>query len=125
MGLPDMKVPIQYALSYPDRVKNTFKRFSFLDYPQFTFEAPNTDIFKNLSIAYEVLRRGGNQACVMNAANEVVVEAFLKDRLKFLEMPEIIEQVLQKASFIKNATIEDYIASDTEARRIASELIGK
>ncbi len=123
MGLPDMKVPIQYAFSYPDRVKNNFKRFNFIDYPQFTFEAPDTDVFRNLNIAYEVLHKGGNQACIMNAANEVVVEAFLRNKIKFLEIPDIIEEVLQKTSFVKNATIDDYISSDKEARRIASELI--
>ena len=123
MGLPDMKVPIQYALSYPDRIKNSFLRFSFVDYPEFTFEAPDRDVFRNLNIAYKVLQSGGNQACVMNAANEIVVEAFLQNKISFLGMPDIIEQVIQKVSFIKNATIEDYIESDAEARRIASELL--
>jgi len=123
MGLPDMKVPIQYALSYPNRLKSTFKRFSFTDYPQFTFEQPNIDVFRNLSIAYEVLRTGGNHPCVMNAANEIVVEAFLNEKVKFIEMPNIIEQVIEKATFIKHPTIEDYIESDKEARRIAIEIM--
>lgn len=123
LGLPDMKVPIQYALSYPNRLKSNFKRFSFIDYPQFTFEQPNIDVFRNLSIAYEVLKTGGNQPCVMNAANEIVVEAFLNEKVKFVEMPHIIENVITKSTFIKHPTIDDYIASDYEARRIAVEEI--
>ncbi len=123
LGLPDMKVPIQYALSYPNRLKSNFKRFNFIDYPQFAFEQPNVDVFRNLSIAYEALKTGGNQPCVMNAANEIVVEAFLNEKVKFVEMPHIIENVITRSTFIKHPTIDDYIASDYEARRIAVEEI--
>ncbi len=123
MGLPDMRLPIQYALSYPDRVKNNFKRFSFLDYPELTFSAPDTKKFRNLAIAYDAMQRGGNAACVINAANEVVVQRFLEDKIGFLEMPNVIEQTLEKIPFIKHPELEDYVNSDFEARKVAQTFV--
>jgi len=116
MGLPDMKLPIQYALSFPERLPSSFRRFNFLDYPKLTFEQPNTKNFRNLALAFEALNRGGNMPCILNAANEVVVHAFLNDRIGFLQMPEIIEQIMEKATFLKNPSLEDYIQTDKEAR---------
>jgi len=123
MGLPDMKLPIQYALAYPDRIYSDFKRFNFLDYPELTFEQPRKDVFRNLDIALKALKQGGNTACIMNAANEIVVEAFLQDKIKFLEMPDIIEQTIQKIDFKSNLTLEEYVALDTETRNIAKSFI--
>ncbi len=123
MGLPDMKLPIQYAFSYPKRLLSDFKRFSFWDYPSLDFEKPDTNKFRNLAIAYEAMNKGGNMPCIMNAANEIVVDAFLKDRVTFLEMPDIIEKTMQKASFIADPKIECYIESDQEARRLAYDIL--
>jgi len=120
MGLPDMKLPIQYALSFPDRLPSTFKRFSFLDYPKLTFEQPNTKNFRNLALAFEALNQGGNMPCILNAANEVVVQAFLNDKISFLQMPEIIEQTMEKATYLKNPNLEDYIQTDKEVRLLTS-----
>lgn len=116
MGLPDMKLPIQYALSFPERLPSSFRRFNFLDYPKLTFEQPNTKNFRNLALAFEALNRGGNMPCILNAANEVVVHAFLNDKISFLQMPEIIEHIMDKASFLKNPSLDDYIQTDKEAR---------
>jgi len=123
MGLPDMKLPIQYALTYPDRIKNDFKRFNFLDYPELTFEKPDFVKFKNIKIAFDAMNKGGNTACVMNAANEIAVDGFLKEKIKFLEIPEIIEKTINKINFVAHPTLDDYIQSDKEARIIASEII--
>lgn len=123
MGLPDMKLPIQYALSFPDRLPSNFKRFSFLDYPKLTFEQPNTKNFRNLALAFEALAQGGNMPCVLNAANEVVVQAFLTERISFLQMPEIIERTMEKSTFLKNPGLEDYIQTDREARIMTSGLV--
>lgn len=123
MGLPDMRLPIQYALAYPSRLKSDFQRFSFLDYPEFTFEKPDLKVFKNLSLAFKAMQLGGNQPCIMNAANEIVVEAFLCDLVPFYRMPDIIEQTMEKATFIEHPSINDYISSDEQARKIAQELI--
>ena len=123
MGLPDMKLPIQYALSFPDRLASEFKRFSFLDYPKLTFEPPNTKIFRNLALAFEALDQGGNMPCILNAANEVVVQAFLTDRISFLQMPEIIEKVMNKATYIKKPTLDDYIQTDREIRIVTAALV--
>ncbi|HOO83494.1 MAG TPA: 1-deoxy-D-xylulose-5-phosphate reductoisomerase [Prolixibacteraceae bacterium] len=123
MGLPDMRLPIQYALCYPLRQNNNFKRFSFTDYPELTFSAPDTKNFSNLAIAYHALRKGGNMACTINAANEIAVQAFLDDKLKFLQISEVIEQCTQKIAFIAQPTIDDYIETDFEARNIATEII--
>ena len=124
MGLPDMRIPIQYALGYPGRLDSNFPRFSFTDYPTLTFQKPDTEIFRNLELAYFALKKGGNMPCVLNAANEVVVEAFLKDHVKFLEIPKIIENVLHKSIYIAHPSLEDYSNSDSEARRVTLELIG-
>ena len=123
MGLPDMKLPIQYALSFPDRLVSEFKRFSFLDYPKLTFEPPNTKNFRNLALAFEALDQGGNMPCVLNAANEVVVQAFLADRISFLQMPEIIEMAMKKATFIKKPNLDDYIQTDREIRIVTAALV--
>ena len=123
LGLPDMKLPIQYAMAYPDRLPNKFERFNFLDYPNLTFEQPDLKTFRNLQLAYDALEKGGNAACILNAANEVVVEAFLKEQVGFLQMPEIIEDTLQRCTFVERPSLEDYIASDAEARRITTDKI--
>ena len=123
MGLPDMKLPIQFAMSYPERFKSDFPRFDFVNYPALTFEKPDTETFRNLALAFEVLKRGGNMPCVLNAANEVVVAEFLKDRVGFLEMSEIVERCLEKISFIKSPSYEDYVSTDKETRIKAYEMV--
>ncbi len=123
MGLPDMKLPIQYAIGFPSRIKNNFPRFNFLDYPTLNFEPPNTKIFRNLALSFEALDLGGNMPCVLNAANEVVVEAFLNKKIGFLQMSETIETVMQKVALIKNPELDDLIQTNAEARRITERLI--
>ncbi|WP_375580384.1 1-deoxy-D-xylulose-5-phosphate reductoisomerase [Marivirga tractuosa] len=123
MGLPDMRVPIMFALSYPDRLKTDFPRFNFMDYPQLTFEQPDSDTFRNLALAFHALGREGNAACILNAANEVVVSAFLEDKISFLGMSEVIENCLDKVHYIKTPSLEDYISTDKETRIKAFELI--
>ncbi len=123
MGLPDMKLPILYALAYPKRLSTSFKRFSFMDYPQLSFEQPDIDTFKCLSLAYEAMRVGGNMPCILNASNEIAVDAFLKDKINFIQIPQVIEQSMQKASFIKKPSLADYIASNQETRIITLEII--
>jgi len=125
MGLPDMKLPIQYAISYPQRVANTYKRLDFKDFPKLTFEAPDYKTFRNLAIAKDVLFKGGNAPCVMNAANEMVVNAFLQNKVGFLEMSEMIEKTLEQVPFIAHPTLDDYRQSDEEARTYAAEFIKK
>ena len=123
MGLPDMKLPIQYAMGYPNRLKNSFTRFNFMDYPELTFEKPDIETFRNLGLAFHSLDQGGNAPCILNAANEIAVASFLRDQVGFLEMSDVIETTLAKATFIEKPSYEDYVASDAEARRIAAELI--
>ncbi len=123
MGLPDMKLPIQYAISYPKRVKSDFKRFNFLEYPKLTFEKPDMHKFKNLFIAYDAMKKGGNIPCIMNAANEIVVDAFLLEKVKFIEMPDIIEKVIQNISYLANPSFEDLLETDVETRKYTSKLI--
>ena len=123
LGLPDMKLPIQYAMAYPFRLPSSFERFNFMDYPTLTFEQPDKETFRNLAIAFEAMDKGGNAPCVMNAANEVVVEAFLKDQIGFLEMSDVIEECMVKVDYIAKPTYEDYVASDAATRTKASELI--
>ena len=118
LGLPDMKLPIQYAFTYPDRLQTNFPRFDFLQYPQLTFEKPDLERFRNLALAYHALERGGNMPCVLNAVNEVVVDAFLREKIGFLQMSDIIESVMQKARFIENPTLEDYIETDKMTRKM-------
>ncbi len=123
MGLPDMKLPIQYAIGYPERLSATFPRFDFFNYPSLTFEKPDTSTFRNLALALEAMKRGGNAPCIINAANEVAVAAFLQDRLGFLEMTNMIEECLERTSFVAHPTLDDYIATDAETRRIANDWI--
>lgn len=125
MGLPDMKLPIQYALAYPDRLANSHQRFSFLDYPTLSFEKPDLITFGNLALAYSALKVGGNMPCVLNAANEEVVAAFLNDAIGFVEMTHIIEAVLQKIAYIDRPKFEDLIQTDQESRIMANELVTK
>ena len=123
LGMPDMRLPIQYAFSYPQRIKSSFDRLDFSKMTELTFEQPDTNRFRCLALAYEALHQGGNMACIVNAANEVVVSAFLKDRISFLRMSEVIEASMAKVPFIQTPTYEDYVATDAEARRIAESLI--
>ena len=125
LGVPDMRLPIQYAFSYPARVKASFDRLDFTQCTNLTFEQPDTTRFHCLALAYEALHRGGNMACILNAANEVVNAAFLQDRIPFLRMSEVIEQAMRRTSFIAAPSYEDYVATDAEARKIAEELTNK
>lgn len=125
MGAPDMRVPIQYSLTYPSRLKNEFKRFNFLEYPELTFERPDMDTFRNLALAYEALKAGGNRCCILNAANEIVVEAFLKDQVSFLGMSDVLEETLCQLSNSESLSLDDYIAFDKESRLMARDLINK
>jgi 1-deoxy-D-xylulose-5-phosphate reductoisomerase len=123
MGLPDMRLPIQYALGFPLRMPSSFPRYNFIDCSQLTFEKPDLKAFRNLGLAFEALRRGGNMPCIMNAANEIAVEAFLHKKVSFLQMSEIIEDTMGKATFISNPALADLKLSDSESRNIASNLI--
>ncbi len=123
MGLPDMKLPILYALAFPKRMKSSFERFNFMNYPQLTFEKPDTKVFRNLDLAFKALQKGGNMPCILNAANEVVVEAFLNDKIKFLEMPDIIEKTLESIDFKENLTLNEYIETDSESRKTALKFL--
>ncbi|MFB0924342.1 MAG: 1-deoxy-D-xylulose-5-phosphate reductoisomerase [Vicingaceae bacterium] len=123
MGLPDMKHPIQYALSFPFRFSSKSPRFNFMDYPQLTFEAPDKETFLNLSLAYLALEKGGKLACILNAANEIAVEAFLNDKIKFLEIAEINQKCMEEIAFIKTPAYDDYVDTDTKTRAFALSLI--
>jgi 1-deoxy-D-xylulose-5-phosphate reductoisomerase len=123
MGLPDMRLPIQFAMGYPKRLVSDFPRFDFTKYPALTFEKPDTETFRNLAIAFEALKRAGNMPCVLNAANEVAVAEFLKDKIGFLEMPRVVEECLTKIKYIAKPTLEDYIETDKETRQLAMDLI--
>ncbi len=123
MGLPDMKLPIQFALGYPERLKSHFPRFNFMQYPTLTFEQPDKVTFRSLSLAYQALGKGGNMACVLNAANEIAVANFLADKISFLYMTDIVETCMLKLPFIISPSVEDYIHTDEETRRIAGDLI--
>ncbi len=123
LGLPDMKLPIQYALAFPVRLENDFPRFDFNEYPTLHFEQPDKKTFKNLDLAYEAMNRGGNSACVLNAANEEVVFAFLNEKVGFLQMSELIEQALNQVAWIEGPTLEDYLQTDRETRRFVNELL--
>lgn len=123
MGLPDMKLPIHYAFFFPKRVNTGFKRMSFKEINTLTFEEPDKETFRNLALAYEAMNAGGNMACILNAANEIAVDAFLKDKIKFLQIAEINEQCMQKVAFVKNPTLEDYVHTDMETRKTAASLI--
>ena len=123
LGVPDMRLPIQYAFSYPKRVRSSFDRLDFLKCNSLTFEPPDTKRFRNLALAYEALHQGGNMPCIVNAANEVVVASFLKDQISFLGMSDVIEKAMQRVSFIATPTYEDYVSTDAETRRIAAEMV--
>jgi 1-deoxy-D-xylulose-5-phosphate reductoisomerase len=123
MGLPDMKLPIQYALAFPQRIPNDFPRCDFRKIKTLTFEEPDIKTFRNLGLAMEALDKGGNLPCVMNAANEIAVYAFLKNRIGFLDMTDVIERTMQKVDYIDRPTLEEYFESDGEARSFAADLI--
>ena len=123
MGLPDMKLPIQYALTYPDRLHSDFPRFNFFNYPQFTFEQPDTKTFRNLALAFEAMNKGGNAPCILNAANEIAVQAFLKDKIGFLEMSDVIENCLKTIAHIAKPGYSDYVETDKETRERAKTLL--
>lgn len=123
LGIPDMKLPIAYAFSYPKRLKSKAPRLDFMQYPNLTFEAPDMERFPNLAFAYEAAAQGGNMPCIVNAANEIVVSAFLKDQIGFMRMSEIISDTMKTASFVSKPSYEDYVATDSEARLIAQHLI--
>jgi 1-deoxy-D-xylulose-5-phosphate reductoisomerase len=121
MGLPDMKLPIQYALTYPRRLSNTFPRFNFLEYPKLTFEKPDFEAFRNLGLAFDALAKGGNAPSILNAANEVAVARFLNDEISFHQLPDVIDFALSKVGFQAKPDLEVLISSDAEARARASE----
>ena len=123
MGLPDMKLPIQYAIGYPNRMKSNFPRFDFLTRPELTFEQADTKTFRNLALAFEAMNKGGNAPCVLNAANEIAVAAFLKDKIGFLQMSDVVEKCLQTVAHIAKPSYEDYVATDKETRRVAEKII--
>ncbi|MCD8555314.1 MAG: 1-deoxy-D-xylulose-5-phosphate reductoisomerase [Bacteroides graminisolvens] len=123
LGMPDMRLPIQYAFSYPYRIQSSFERIDFTKCTNLTFEQPDTKRFRNLALAYEAMNKGGNMPCIVNAANEVVVAAFLRDEIGFLQMSDVIEQTMCKVSYINQPDYDDYVATDAEARRIAAGLI--
>jgi 1-deoxy-D-xylulose-5-phosphate reductoisomerase len=125
MGLPDMKLPIHYAFAYPGRISSNFKRFNFMDYPELTFSKADRSTFRNLDLAFEALRRAGNMPCIINAANEVVVNAFLQNQIGFLEMSDIIEQCMSDISFIATPTLNNYLETDQHTRIFAGELVTK
>ena len=124
LGMPDMRVPIQYAFSYPLRLQSPFERLDLFRVGTLTFEEPDTRRFRNLALAYEALHEGGNMPCIVNAANEIVNRAFLEDRIGFLQMSDVIANTMRKTSFVKKPTYEDYLQTDAEARRIAEEYVG-
>ena len=123
LGLPDMKLPIQYAFTYPDRLKTNFPRLDFNICTQFSFEQPDLERFRNLAFAYYAMEKGGNMPCILNAANEIVVEEFLKDKIGFLQMSDIIEKVMDKADFINHPTYDDYVKTDAQVRRLTKNFI--
>lgn len=123
MGLPDMKLPIQFALTYPDRFKTDFPRFDFMDYPELTFEKPDREVFKNLDLAFFAMDQGGTTACVLNAANEIAVDAFLNDKISFSEISQLNNDVVRGSAPILKPEYKDYVRADEEARRKALSLI--
>lgn len=125
LGLPDMRLPIQFALGYPQRLKADFPRFDFALYPSLTFEPPDTETFRNLALAFQAMAKAGNMPCVLNAANEIAVQEFLKDNIGFLQMSEVVERCLEKVTYVSKPTFEDYVVTDTETRQLAGELIAK
>ncbi len=122
MGLPDMKLPIQYALAFPERLRSDFPRFNFLDFPQLTFEQADPKTFRNLQLAFDSLKRGGNAPCILNAANEVAVQLFLGEKISFTGMSDLIESCLEKVTFIEKPNLEDYFSTDEKTRELAIQL---
>jgi len=125
MGLPDMKLPIHYAMAYPQRVQTNFPRFNFMDHQQLTFQQPDREVFRNLELAYQAMNQGGNMPCIINAANEVVVNAFLEDRIGFLEMSDVIERCMSDIAFIAEPTLHNYLETDQHTRIFAGQLVTK
>jgi len=125
MGLPDMRLPIQYALTYPGRLKSEFPRFNFMDYPQLTFEKADAKVFRNLDLAFQAMDKGGNRPCILNAANEIAVDCFLKQEVGFVEMSDVIEKTMMQSTYKEHPTLDDYMASNAEAREIASGIINE
>ncbi|MGV3610845.1 MAG: 1-deoxy-D-xylulose-5-phosphate reductoisomerase [Fluviicola sp.] len=123
MGLPNMKLPIQFALTYPERFETDFPRFNFLDYPQLTFEKADTETFRNLQLAYDALEKSGTAACALNAANEISVQLFLEEKIRFLDIARINEKVMQETPFIGSPGYEDYVETDRIAREFALKLV--
>lgn len=123
MGLPDMRIPIQFALSYPERLPSDFPRFDFMQYPSLTFEQPDKKTFRNLQFAFDALEKGGNMPCIINAANEIAVAEFLKDKIGFLQISDVIAECMAKVPYIAAPSYEDYVHTDKETRRIASEIV--
>jgi 1-deoxy-D-xylulose-5-phosphate reductoisomerase len=123
MGLPDMKLPIHYAFFFPERVNTNFKRMSYKEMNTLTFEEPDKETFRNLALAYEAMDKGGNMACILNAANEIAVDAFLKDKIKFLQIAELNEKCMQQVKFIAKPSLQDYIETDAETRKVAASLV--
>lgn len=123
MGLPDMKLPIQYALAYPQRIESDFPRFSFLNYPNLTFEQPDIETFRNLRLAFKAMAKAGNLPCIMNAANEIAVAAFLEDKIGFLQMSDLIEHCMNEVKFIAKPSLQDYIETDAQARTTAKNYL--
>jgi 1-deoxy-D-xylulose-5-phosphate reductoisomerase len=123
LGLPDMKLPIHYAMAYPNRVETTFPRFNFMDYPEFTFHQADRVAFRNLELAYRAMRKGGNMPCIINAANEIVVQAFLEDKIGFLEMSDVIERCMEDVAFIENPDLNNYLETDQHTRIFAGQLV--
>jgi len=123
MGLPDMRLPIQYALTYPARLKSAFPRFNFVDYPQLTFEKADVKVFRNLDLAFQAMDKGGNMPCIQNAANEIAVDRFLKGEVGFVDMSDVIEKTMAQSSCRDRPTFDDYVASISEARTIATAII--
>ena len=122
MGLPDMRLPIQYAMTYPDRLTSSFPRFDFLAYPSLTFDQPDLKTFRNLALAFRALKKGGKNPCILNAANEIAVERFLEDKISFLKMPDLVEQCMDEIPHIEHPTLEQYIDTDLQARALADKL---
>ena len=123
LGIPDMKLPIQYALGFPKRLPNTFERFNFMDYPNLTFEKPDIETFQNLQLAFNAMEKGGNMPCILNAANEIAVAAFLQDKIGFLNMSDLIADCMEKITFVSKPTLTDYVATDEATRILANELL--
>ena len=123
LGIPDMKLPIQYALGFPKRLPNTFERFNFMDYPNLTFEKPDIETFQNLQLAFNAMQKGGNMPCILNAANEIAVAAFLQDKIGFLNMSDLIADCMEKITFVSKPTLTDYVATDEATRILANELL--